>query len=196
MAALHEIRADFDRDTVVIYQAYDDRIADAALAHGRFVGPRFSFSRMTWIKPSLLWLMHRSHWGTRKGQERTLAVRITRAGFDRALSVAVSTDPGSRAFDSAASWRAAFDTALVHAQWDTERSITGAALGHYSVQLGLSRRIITEYVNHWIVGIVDLTERVEKLRGFVHAHRTDRARALLPPERAYPVDDDVMRRLR
>jgi len=34
----HEIRADFGRDTIVVYQAYDDRVADSALAKGRFAG--------------------------------------------------------------------------------------------------------------------------------------------------------------
>jgi hypothetical protein len=51
-----EIRADFDRETIVIYQAYSASIAEAALKVGRFVSP-FSFGRMTWIKPSFLWLV-------------------------------------------------------------------------------------------------------------------------------------------
>ncbi len=46
MPAEYEIRADYDRDTIVIYQAYSSAIADAALKAGRFVSP-FSFHRMT-----------------------------------------------------------------------------------------------------------------------------------------------------
>lgn len=65
-ASLKEIRADYDRDTIVVYQAYRPQIADAALAAGRFVPP-FSFGRMTWIKPSFLWLMERSNWGQKSG---------------------------------------------------------------------------------------------------------------------------------
>lgn len=68
MTKLHEIRADYDADTIVVYQAYAPAIADAALAAQRFVPP-FSFSRMTWIKPSFLWLMHRSNWGRKPGQD-------------------------------------------------------------------------------------------------------------------------------
>src|SRR5262245_58871683 len=90
MPAYHEIRADYDRETIVVYQAYNDAIADAALEAGRFVAP-FSMNRMTWIKPSFLWLMERSGWGSKSNQERTLAVRITRAGWDRALSLGVLT---------------------------------------------------------------------------------------------------------
>src|SRR5256885_596046 len=47
----HEIRADYDRATLVVYQAYSPAITDAALRERRFVPP-FSFTRMTWIKPS------------------------------------------------------------------------------------------------------------------------------------------------
>ncbi|MBL8681121.1 MAG: DUF4291 domain-containing protein [Myxococcales bacterium] len=194
MTASHEIRADYHHDTIVVYQAYDDRIADSALAKGRFVGPHFSFSRMTWIKPSFLWLMHRSRFGTAKGQTRVLAVRITRAGFDRALALGVSTDPTARMFASYDLWRAAFDAALVHVQWDTERSITGSAFGHYSIQVGLSRHVIREFVDDWIVSISDMTERVAKLRECVRSGRIDRARALLPSERPYAVPDEIARR--
>ncbi|MGF6882260.1 hypothetical protein ABIA39_002859 [Nocardia sp. GAS34] len=45
----------------------------------RFVSP-FSLNRMTWIKPSFRWLMQRSGWARKPGQEHILAVRITRAG--------------------------------------------------------------------------------------------------------------------
>jgi hypothetical protein len=51
--AEHEIRPHFDRESIVIDQAYPPTIADAALAARRFVPP-FSFQRMTWIKPSFL----------------------------------------------------------------------------------------------------------------------------------------------
>jgi hypothetical protein len=70
-----------EKDSIAIYQAYSPAIAEAALSAGRFVPP-FSFHRMTWIKPSFLWLMHRSNWGQKCGQERVLAVRMTRVGWD------------------------------------------------------------------------------------------------------------------
>lgn len=85
MPRLREIRADFDADTIVVYQAYARSVAAPALAAQRFVTP-FSFQRMTWIKPSLLWLMHRSNWGRKPNQEQILGVRITRRGWEDALS--------------------------------------------------------------------------------------------------------------
>lgn len=45
----YEIRADYDRDTIVVYQAYCKQIAQPAIEHQHFVEP-FSFNRMTWIK--------------------------------------------------------------------------------------------------------------------------------------------------
>ena len=41
--------------------------------------------RMTWIKPSFLWMMSRSGWATKPGQEHVLAVRMSRAGFENIL---------------------------------------------------------------------------------------------------------------
>ena len=80
-----QIRARYDSETVRVYQAYRSEIADAAMAAGRFVPP-FSLDRMTWIKPSFLWMMYRCGWATKPGQERVLAVDITREGFEWALS--------------------------------------------------------------------------------------------------------------
>ena len=117
MTAAHQIRADYDRDTIVVYQAYSPAIADAALSAGRFVPP-FSFHRMTWIKPSFLWLMHRSSWGRKSGQERVLAVRMTRAGWEKALSLAVLTSFEPSVFASPDKWAVQFGAARVHLQWD------------------------------------------------------------------------------
>ena len=78
MPAEREVRADFDARSIVIYQAYSPAIATAALAAQRFVPP-FSCERMSWIKPSFLWLMERSRWVQKSGQEHILAVRICRA---------------------------------------------------------------------------------------------------------------------
>src|SRR5436309_15199712 len=111
----HEIRADSDRETLVIYQAYSSAIADAALEAQRFVPP-FSFHRMTWIKPSFLWLMHRSNWGQKSGQEHVLAVRVKRAGWEKALSLAVLTSFVPGVFASPTEWAEQFAAAQVHVQ--------------------------------------------------------------------------------
>ncbi len=56
--AVRQVRARFSADTITVYQAYPAQIAVPAVAAGRFVDP-FSQARMTWIKPSFLWVMYR-----------------------------------------------------------------------------------------------------------------------------------------
>ena len=181
MPAEREIRASFDRETLVVYQAYAPAIAGPALAAQRFVAP-FSFNRMTWIKPSFLWLMERSSWGQKSGQEVTLAVRISRAGWEEALSLAVLTDDDT-------------DQARVHVQWDPERSLRGEKLPHRSIQVGLSRHVIRQFTDEWTRSIVDLSDLVAKLRTLRKDGRWDHAQRLLPSERNYPVSDTLKRRL-
>src|SRR5689334_24933504 len=117
MSGYREIRADYDRATIVVYQAFNDAIAAAALAAQRFVPP-FSLGRMTWIKPSYLWMMERSNWGRKSGQERILAVRITRKGWETALSQAVLTSFDANVHKNIDDWRNQFEQAIVHVQWD------------------------------------------------------------------------------
>ena len=98
-AAGEHVLAHFDADTIVVYQAYRESIGRYAIAHGQLGGPDFSFDRMSWIKPNFLWMMYRSGWGTKPGQEVTLGLRVRRSFFDRLLrdAVASSFDPARHA---------------------------------------------------------------------------------------------------
>ncbi|NVJ24226.1 DUF4291 domain-containing protein [Myxococcus sp. AM011] len=194
MSSAREIRADFDRASLVVYQAYPDAIADVAVRQQKF-GPPFSVGRMTWIKPSFPWLMHRSNWGRKSGQERTLAVRIRRSGWEAALGEAVLTGYEPRAHGSPEAWRQAFERASVHVQWDPERTVRGAGLPHDSIQVGLGRGIIQRFVDDWVVSITDLTPLVRKLRKHLDDGRADQATRLLPTEAVYPVPAELVRRL-
>ncbi len=194
MVKEHEIRANFDRETIVIYQAYSSAIADAAVEAQRFVPP-FSFHRMTWIKPSFLWLMHRSNWAQKSGQQRTLAVRIKRSGWEKALSLAVLTSFEPSVFKSPDEWNEQFQNAKVHVQWDPERSLRGASLPYYSIQVGLSRHMIQEFVDDWIVTIEDYTSLVAKMYKLIHTGQADKAKRHLPSEKVYPVDAEIGNRI-
>jgi hypothetical protein len=176
-----EIRADYDARTIVVYQAYRPEIAQAAVAAQRFVAP-FSLSRMTWIKPSFLWMMERCGWATKPGQEHVLAVRITRAGWEEALAGARLSEQGS-------------GDAPVVVQWDPERSVRGGKLGHRSIQVGLGRGIVQRYVSEWTVEIRDLTSLVGRLRRLREDGEWSRITGLLPPERPYPIPSSIGRRL-
>ena len=150
---------------------------------------------MTWIKPSFLWLMHRSNWAQKCGQERVLCVRIKRSGWEKALSLAVLTSFNPGVFPNPDEWAEQLAAAQVHLQWDPERSLRGAGFPHDSIQVGLSRHIIREYVDDWVVGIEDYTTRVRKIYDLLQSGMAAKAKRQLPPERVYPVSAEVGQRL-
>jgi hypothetical protein len=194
MMAEREIRADYDADTIVVYQAYGAAIARPAVEQQRFVAP-FSLERMTWIKPSFLWMMERSNWGQQPGQEHILAVRITRQGWDEALANAVLTAHDPRVYRDVDDWQAQLAAALVRVQWDPEHTLAGKALDARAIQVGLSRHIVARYVNEWTRAIRDITPLVRTIHTHVRGGHSDRARALVPRERVYAVDGASARRL-
>jgi len=181
MAEYREVRADFDESTIVVYQAFRKDIAVPAVAHQKFVPP-FSLGRMTWIKPSFLWMMERSGWGTKPGQEHVLAIRISRTGWEEALRQSVLTEQSS-------------GHAPVRVQWDPERDLRGGKLAYRSIQVGLSRGIVGRYVDEWTRGIRDLSELVAKVRRLRETGHHSKAEHLLPRERVYPLPKDIHQRL-
>ena len=172
-----QVRAVYDPDTITVYQAYGHEIADAAVAAGRFVPP-FSMGRMTWIKPSFLWMMYRCGWASKPGQERVFAIRITRAGFETALSQACLSHFDPTRYADQATWKRALQTSPVRIQWDPERSVTGDPLPHRSLQIGLSGTAARRYVSEWIRDLEDITPAVLRRRQGLDE---------LPAERPYPL---------
>jgi hypothetical protein len=187
-----QIRANFNDETIVVYQAFSDAIAKAALKAQTFVEP-FSFNRMTWIKPSFLWMMERSNYAQSPGQENILAIRITRAGWESALRQAVLTSP--QRGEDAALWARQLKAAPARVQWDPERSLRGAKLNHRSIQVGLRSTITPTYAEEWIKEIQDLSPLAKKLYALKREGEYSRAEALLPKEAVYPTPDDIAKRL-
>ncbi|MFI7542975.1 DUF4291 domain-containing protein [Actinoplanes sp. NPDC049599] len=173
-----QIRAVYTADTITVYQAYSPAIAEPAVRAGRFVAP-FKRDRMTWIKPSFLWMMYRCGWAAKPGQERVLAVEITRAGFEWALARACPSHYEVGGGETRAEWSRRVKRSPVRVQWDPERSIQLAVLPYRSLQLGLGGEAVPRYVDEWTVSITDVTELARRVRA-------TRDPALLPPERPYP----------
>ncbi len=190
----YEIRADYSHVTIVVYQAYREAIARAALEAGRFVPP-FSLNRMTWIKPSFLWMMERSNWAQKSDQEYILRIHIKRTSWESALSEAVLTHPQKELYANADEWRRSFDAARVVVQWDPERSIRGNKLQYSAIQVGISRHLIEQYVDDWIVKIEDCTPLVKKMRTLLKQGEADKAARHLPNERVYPLPPQIAARL-
>lgn len=182
---LRQIRASFDVRTIRVYQAYRDEIADTALSNGSFTSPPFSLTRMTWIKPSFLWMMYRAGWGFKDaGQKRILAIDITREGFEWALGHGCSShrDPNM----SYEEWRHFKKQHPVRIQWDPERDLFLRPLPHRSLQVGLEGEALKRYVGNWIVAIEDKTSLAHEMRGLVDAGKLEEAKKLLPVEKVYP----------
>ena len=180
-----QIRAVYDAGTVTVYQAYSQAIAVPALEAGRFVPP-FKRGRMTWVKPSFLWMMYRCGWATKPGQERVLAVTIRRDGFEWALSRAVLSHYVPDVHASRAAWAQESKASPVRVQWDPERDLHLRPLSHRSLQLGLSAEAADRYADEWTTSITDVTELAHTIHAHVKAGDLAVATSLLPPERPYP----------
>jgi hypothetical protein len=179
-----QIRAVYDDETITVYQAYDAHIADPALAAQTFAPP-FKRERMTWIKPSFLWMMYRCGWATKPGQARVLAVSITRDGFAWALANSCGSTPArDETYDD---WKRRLKESPVRVQWDPERDLHLNRLDHRSIQIGLGPEAVDHYVGEWITAIEDVTPLARRIAGHLDAGEQDRARGLLPAERPYPL---------
>jgi hypothetical protein len=179
-AAGRHILAQFDDESVVVYQAYALEIGLYAAKHGRF-GPGFSFTRMSWIKPSFLWMMFRSGWGSKEAQEVTLAIRMQRAAFDAVVLAGVPTSFDPKRFASEADWRAAGAAASVRLQWDPDHDPSGAPLERRTIQLGLRGKALHQFANDWIYSIEDISGLVAEQR------KRPLSELQVPRERVYPM---------
>ena len=192
--ATRMVRAAYTAETVTVYQAYAPQIADAAVRAGTFVPP-FGRHRMTWIKPSFGWMMHRCGWATKPGQERVLAIEVTRDGFEWALAHSCLSHFEPATHDSPAAWEAMRDASPVRVQWDPDRSLAGERLARRAIQVGLSGEAVHRYCDEWIRSITDITATVREAGELVAAGRVADAGGELPDERAYPLSPALARRI-
>ncbi|WP_239072661.1 DUF4291 domain-containing protein [Streptomyces bauhiniae] len=188
------IRAAHTPTTLTVYQAYRPEIGVPAAREGRFPAA-WSRSRMTWIKPSFLWMMYRCGWGTKEGQETVLAVDITRAGFEWALRNACLSHHVPGLHGTPADFKRALREAPARVQWDPERDLHLDPLPHRSLQLGLTGEAAARYADEWIVGIRDVTALAREIHDAVRAGRMAEANALLPAESPYPVPEGLLTHL-
>ncbi|MDC9588791.1 DUF4291 domain-containing protein [Xenorhabdus sp. XENO-10] len=180
------IKANYTDEYIRVYQAFSDSIADSAIENGTFVSPPFSMTRMTWIKPSFLWMMYRSGWAKKDdGQKRILAIDLTHEGFKEIIQQGVISHFDSKFFDSKETWKEKVQRNDVVIQWDPERDISLNKLEQRTIQIGLRNKAVESYVNHWIVKITDVTELAHEIHKLVKDNNLDKAKSLLSEERVY-----------
>ncbi|MFH8725510.1 DUF4291 domain-containing protein [Streptomyces termitum] len=189
------IRAAHTADTITVYQAYSPVIGVPAARDGRFPAA-WKRDRMTWIKPSFLWMMYRCGWGAKEGQEVVLAVEITREGFEWALRGACLSHYERGFHADRDAWRRELREAPARVQWDPERDLRLAPLPYRSLQLGLAGEAARRYADEWTVSVRDVTPLAREVHGLVRAGDLAAAGRLLPVETPYPEVPGLLDRVR
>jgi hypothetical protein len=183
------ILAQFDDETIIVYQAYRPSIGRFAVENGRFGGD-FKYSRMSWIKPNFLWMMYRCQWGQAKGQEVVLAIRLRRRFFDLLLVQAVPSSFDGEAFPSRVDWTTAVARSDVRLQWDPDHLPNGEKCERRAIQLGLRGAALEAYGKREIVQIIDISAFVAEQRENVHDWKV--GKLMTPIERVYaPADPSL-----
>jgi hypothetical protein len=183
--------AQFDDETIIVYQAFRREIAEYAVQHGRFGGPQYGFSRMSWVKPNFLWMMFRSGWGTKQNQEATLALRIRRTFFDHLVGSAVASSFSSGFHASEEEWQAAVARSDVRLQWDPDHDPHGGKLERRAIQLGMRGATLREFAERQLLEVNDVSAFVAEQREHVRARRLDRLET--PSEHVYPGSAETVR---
>lgn len=180
------IMAQYDDQSVVVYQAYRLSIGRFAHQSQRFGGD-FSFNRMSWIKPNFLWMMYRCGWGTKSDQEVTLAIKLKRSAFDEIIAQAVHSSFQPDVYPSHEDWQKAVAGSDVRLQWDPDHDPSGAVVKRRAIQLGMRGSVLVKYGGEWLVGICDISEFV----ALQHKHVGNGYKHLITPSEAiYPVTNE------
>jgi hypothetical protein len=188
------ILAQYDEQSIIVYQAYRPSIGKFAAQEGYF-GGEFSLTRMSWIKPNFLWMMYRCDWGTKQGQEVILAIRLKRPFFDSVLEQAVPSSYDPDLYPNQAAWQKAVHSSAVRLQWDPDHDPAGTPVKRRAVQLGLRGEVLKEYARHAIIDIVDISDFVKYQRDY--AKSGDYAKLLTPTEQIYlPTNPIIVERLK
>lgn len=187
---MHEIRALHDDEFVRVYQAYSDEIADLAVAANSFEAPRaagcWSATRMTWIKPSAVWMAYRCGWTTMKDkkQARVLALDLSRPAFEELLMSARLAHKG----EGGGTGKCRDSSVVV--QWDPEREMLATAEAKQvltrglsnvrSIQIGLRGPAVTKLLDPaFVLRISDVTSDFREAAAALSANEIDAARAAL-----------------
>ncbi|XP_059149632.1 uncharacterized protein LOC131936593 [Physella acuta] len=149
------ILAHFDDTSIVVYQAFKPSIAEFAVQNQRLGGPNYSVDRMSWIKTNFLWMMYRCGWAQKANQERVLALRITREGFEDILSKALTIHKQTALGIST-------KDVEVRLQWDPDHNPRGENLQRRAIQLGLKGKTLLNFTSTYIVNIKDITDFVHQ----------------------------------
>jgi hypothetical protein len=177
------IIAQFDKDSIIVYQAFKDSIAQYAVEHQKFGGEDYDFERMTWLKPSFLWMMYYSGWAKNENQENVLAISMSRAGFDEMLKAAVMSTYYKRIYETEKNWKDKLARSDIQLQWEPYHDLLGTKTERKAIKAGLTGNMQMRYNDEWILKIENITPYVLEQQNLVKTNKLDLVQ--LPRERAY-----------
>ena len=109
-------------------------------------------------------MMYRSGWGTKDGQEVTLAVWLRRAAFEAILREGVPSSFTPGIYASHDEWQMAVARLSVRIQWDPNHDPHGRPLARRAIQLGLRGEALSRYAGEWLLRIEDISPLVARQR--------------------------------
>ena len=188
-----QIRAIHDDSMIRVYQAYNDKIADLVVDANSFQPAAdagvWSTTRMTWVKPSAVWMAYRCGWSTMKdkNQARVLALDLSRRRFEELMMTARLShgDDGGHPKDGP-----------VVVQWDPERVMDPSAPPKQvytrglpavrSIQIGLRAPATASLFldGSFLIRITDVTPRFRAAAAALSAGDVPAATAALWPDGA------------
>ena len=139
--------------------------------------------------------MYRCGWATKPGQERVLAVDITREGFEWALSHSCLSHYEPNTYATEEEWSALKTESPVRIQWDPERSAALDRLEWRSIQIGVGGDAVPRYASEWVTSITDITSTVHRIAASENMTRTSLLNEILAHERPYPLSSVIAARI-
>ncbi|RYD56064.1 MAG: DUF4291 family protein [Sphingobacteriales bacterium] len=169
------IIAQFDKESIIVYQAFKDSIAKYAVENQKFGGEDYDFNRVTRLKPSFLWMMYYSGWAKKEDQENVLAIRISRKGFDEILKTAVMAGSKQTAGGD------------IELKWEPYYDLHGNKSERKAAKLVLKGGMLQRYNNEYLIEIQNITPFVKEQQQLLLAHKEHALK--MPRERAYAPND-------
>ncbi|MEM7658182.1 MAG: DUF4291 domain-containing protein [Bacteroidota bacterium] len=181
-------------DEILVYQAYNHRIADYAIQHQRFGGAHFSYGRMSWIKPNFLWMMFRCGWGVKANQERILGCWLKASFFEEILVEAAYSSYAPAVYETHEAWQTALGQREVRLQWDPDHDAHGNKMERRAIQLGMKGEFLKKYGQEEIQEIMDLTDVVREQKAKLDAGQL--AEVMVPKEKVFlPQQEELSEKL-
>lgn len=150
------------KEQIIVYQAYNNVIANYAIENQCFGGNAYSYSRMSWIKPNFLWMMYRCGWAQKENQERVLGIWINKTDFDLILQESVFSSYQDSIYLTHEIWKRELAIKPVRLQWDPDHDIYGVKQERKAIQLGIKGDLLEKFGKEMISEIIDLTEFVKQ----------------------------------